>query len=308
MKRRDLMGSAFVSALLPHSVLQAQVDPLPYSLLDKAQGRAVLRKKDVFLNQLTGAGRSWRMKVNRTPSVKEYLDFVEAQVLAWSSEEAARLSATIERLKPIFAALNVRFPWPVSFIRTTDKGEAAPHTRMQAVVLTTDFIRNASDEDLFFTLAHELWHVYSRAFETTRDEAYALINYRPLRREIKLSSDNQLRRQTNPDAPELRFAIELTDQEVWSGAPGPHYLYGRPYFQVLSGGRPKGQVLTESWVRNNTNFWSLVTRNTSYIIHPEEHMADNFAMLVTGRREPQAGPQGTQLIEDLRTVLALGPR
>ena len=51
---------------------------------------------------------------------------------------------------------------------------------------------------------------------------------------------------------------------------------------IYEGSSPKSLVWTQS---NSADFWEQVGYNTIYTIHPEEILADNFALLVTGSGE-----------------------
>ncbi len=53
-------------------------------------------------------------------------------------------------------------------------------------------------------------------------------------------------------------------------------------------------------MKHISGFYEQVGRNTGYIIHPEEILADNFALLVLAQKNVRS----PQILDDMRTILA----
>jgi hypothetical protein len=193
----------------------------------------------------------------------------------------------------------------VLLVRTTGhEEEGLAHTRANAVMLSQRSL-GATDAELAGLLAHELFHVLSRHDRALRTRAYRIIGFRPCP-EITLPAQLAPIRITNPDAPVNDAFIEVVadGQRVpavpvlLSRSPKFDPAIGRDIVDywmlkllvleaadatgrmrpVLRDGEPV--LLATSEV---SGFSEQVGRNTTYIIHPEEILADNFALMLTGR-------------------------
>jgi hypothetical protein len=72
---------------------------------------------------------------------------------------------------------------------------------------------------------------------------------------------------------------------------------GKFHPAVLPDGKP--QLLEVSAV---PDYWQQIGRNTRYVIHPEEILADNFVLLI--HPKPNAPPPTPAILEKLRALLA----
>jgi hypothetical protein len=220
-----------------------------------------------------------------------------AGALAWDSAERRAWQESLDRLAPRLGAWSALLPQRVLLVRVRGSVEdGIPHTRANAILLPvgTGHLRAARRD---FILAHELFHLLTRLHPARHDSLYALIGFRPCR--FILPAELRSRRITNPDAPEERHYLEL---------PG-----GRGAYIPLQLARPveaPPPALAESidflllrvdvadsvcTARRRGGQWDLVAPsalpglaamtgpNSDYFAHPEELMADNFALLLTRR-------------------------
>ena len=150
-----------------------------------------------------------------------------------------------------------------------------------------------------------MFHVLSRNAPQLRDRAYAAIGFYPCG-PIELSPRLIARKLTNPDAPKNDHCIEVSvnGKQAWavplllSSGPydvnrgGEFFDYIRLEFLVLddrSGTYDASRPLLVS-VEQLSGFYEQVGRNTDYIIHPEEILADSFALLATGKASGVTSP------------------
>jgi len=176
-------------------------------------------------------------------------------------------------------------------------------------------------ERLRATISHELFHVLSRTNPELRDRLYAVIGFETCR-ELEIPAELRSRKITNPDAPRNQHCIRLeaAGKQEWAipillansetydrerGGQFFNYLElwflvverrgnGVDVMPVYEAARPKLLQLREV-----SRFFEQVGRNTNYIIHPEEILADNFALLVTGHAGPQVAADRPRLGGDL---------
>lgn len=276
---------------------------------DAAEAAELLGQRDEFVAALSAFDRQARLGSTAAVDEAAFLAHVRAQTLEWSEDDlaalraaAAELAAALEREKialPITGAVNV--------VRTTGKEEipGAAYTRGLTVVFPTGSEPSAG------LLAHELFHVMTRNDPALRDRLYAAVGFHPNPR-VELGGELAALRITNPDAPRIDHAIEVTVDGAARKAT-PVIYAARPYdggtvfdylkleLALLDGGGALPNPPELRGFDTVTGFFEQIGRNTSYIIHPEELLAENFRLLVSG------GDPGTikspEILERVRAAL-----
>ena len=275
------------------------------SFLTREAGADFLAKPDDFVKTLSPFDRASRMQVGRVVRQAEFLKHVRAQVLDWDKAETGKVNALLKKLWPRMA--NLKLPWPktIHLIKTTGKEEGnAAYTRRNAVILPAGKLK-PKDEKLEHLLVHEFFHVLSRANPKLSTRLYRIIGYEPFP-PLKFPAELLSRKLTNPDAPYSRHAIEVErDGRKVKVAP---ILYARTekydekqggaFFRYLvfrllvldvedlsKAMRDADGKLALLKPEEAKGFKEKIGRNTGYIIHPEETMADNFVYLVLGKKD-----------------------
>ncbi len=268
------------------------------------EGREILVRPDDFVALMSPFDRAARMKMDKDVSEKEYLEFVGENVLAWEDAEKQKVVSAIQSLRPALEALSYAFPETVFFIKTTGREEGgAVYTRANAIVFPEDYL-TTPPEKIKKTIAHELFHILSRANPDLREKLYAAIGFEKCG-EVKFPAELKPRKLTNPDAPRNDHCIRLQveGKERWAipvlfsdaekydkNRGGEFFNYLQFRFLVVERGAQAGAVKPAfqdqnpllADVQQVSGFIEQVGRNTEYIIHPEEILADNFALLVLG--------------------------
>jgi hypothetical protein len=258
------------------------------------EGRAALTRRDEFIERLSAFDRAARIH-RAGATTEEFLEVVGRSVRDWPAEERAAVAAAYATLRPQLDALKLPWPSRVLVVHTSGEEEGgATYTRGDAIVLAPAQLAAAERPALARTLAHELFHVLSRANPALRDRAYAAIGFLPCG-EIPLPSSLRDLRITNPDAPRNDHCIEV-------GVDGAHaralpILYARtpydarrsaPFFAYMElrllvldpAGRYDDAHPRLIAIEGVQDFFEQAGRNTQYVIHPEEILADNFALIV----------------------------
>lgn len=266
------------------------------------QARAILCRRDDYVSRLSPFDRSARLKTAAAVSEADYLAFVARQPLAWTAPERTRILEAVGRLRGMLGTLAPPLPERIVMIKTTGREEGgAAYTRANAIALTEAHIRRDID-GLARLICHELFHVISRANPAVRDGLYATIGFHRCA-EPTLPESLARRKLTNPDAPVNDHCIEVTvDDQPFTMVPilvsrsdrydiergGEFFDYLELRFLaveiddatgVTSPFLENGEAVLEP-VDRLGGFFEQVGRNTAYIIHPEEILADNFAHLV----------------------------
>jgi len=260
-------------------------------------------------------------RLNTKNGTKEELfRYISEQAREWTDSEKAKISAIIKDIENLVAEqkLNISFPDEIFFVKTTclEEGGALGYTRANYVVLKDD-VCSGSDEQLTYLIIHELFHILTRNDNNFRKSMYEIIGF-DLMNEVEYPDKIKESKITNPDAPKTDSYIKLkyqgrpiecmmilySDEEYDGGA---FFEYLNIGLLGLQGGSVKSAEYTNGVPSiysleeiADTDFFEQIGRNTSYIIHPEEILADNFAYAILARSGLPNPEIVDKIIEQLR--------
>lgn len=311
-----LMTSAMASAVGDELRL---TDQCVVRFASGEQGIAAITAEDRFTQSLSRFDLQARLGTADEPTLKQWEKLIAAEVQEWDADGRSRMTAAVESVRERLAKLALPLPDEIYLINTSGKEEGhAAYCRGKHIVIP-DVVLTRDPTQIESLLIHELFHVISNQHPELRAELYAIVGFQQCQ-EIAIHPSLKDRRITNPDAPSIDCVIKLQEGgKVVRAAPilysstkdfdpqkkggmFAHLMFklmvvvpdGRGWKAADQGGRavvldPKGLP----------DFHEKIGRNTNYIIHPEEILADNFVHLVR-RREKLATPR---IVEDLRRVL-----
>ena len=285
------------------------------------EGRGVLTAEDEFTGRMSPFDRQSRLKSAGPVSNAEHRAFAARSVLEWSDRERGAIAGAMRGLDARFTKLGAAFPERVLLVKTSgDEEGGAAYTRGAAIMLPTKVL-GSDTAVLRRLLCHELFHVLSRSRPDLREKLYASIGFRPCG-DVVLPGDLESRRITNPDAPLFDHCIRVTLDGVerwmvpvlWSRTADYDAAAAKAFFDTmefrllavrLEGDPPRGVPEVDDAgapimgrPEEVGGFFEQVGRNTGYLIHPEEILADNFEILVAGERRPP-NPQVVQRLGEL---------
>lgn len=266
------------------------------------ESQRILSAKDAFIERMSPFDRAARMKTDRETSELQFLNFVSSSAMEWESYEKVIINSAFQKIRRKIARLALPLPSRVYLIKTSGKEEgSAPYTRANAIVLPKSIFAS-NEREIQRLLAHELFHISSRAHPKLAKVLYESIGFH-FCGEVEFPKNLLPIKITNPDAPknEHCIQIDLGGQKVWavpilfSRIKKYDTSRGGEFFQYLDFafllvpppgegniGKPiydsRGSRLIR--LEETTGFFDQVGQNTQYIIHPEEILADNFALLV----------------------------
>ena len=313
------IGLATAGAISAAGVGMELGEGVTVTFLTGEEGGKFLATPDDFTKSLSPFDRSVRLRVGRAVGEEEFLKHVRANAVDWTGQEKRRLRLRLGEIRERLKGLQLPWPKTIFFIKTTGKedGDAA-YTRRNAVVMAVSKLKR-NEDSLRRLLVHELFHVLSRQNPKLASRLYGIIGYEPAP-SLKFPAELATRKLTNPDAPFNRHSIEVEyDGRMVKVMP---ILYSRvEKFDEVKGGTlfrylvfrllvVDGKDASEA-VRDEAGklillqpdeakgFHKKIGRNTGYIIHPEETMADNFVFLVVGKKN-LANPE---IVEKMRAML-----
>ncbi|MHB1141165.1 MAG: eCIS core domain-containing protein [Sulfuricaulis sp.] len=299
-----LLYTVLAAVLLLGIVGQACAQELIFA--PATDSRRILLAKDTFVARMSPFDRAARMKTDRDVTESQFLEFVASAALDWEQHEKGIVESAFRKIRPVVTRLSLPLPDRIYVIKTSgaEEGNAA-YTRENAIVLPRSILAS-SERELQRLLAHELFHISSRTHPKLAKSLYESIGFRYCG-EVEFPTNLAPRKITNPDAPKNEYCIQLKfeGQKVWavpilfSRTPRYDTSRGGEFFQYLQlalllveapANASAPQALYDSrgprlvGIQQVSGFFEQVGQNTEYIIHPEEILADNFALLVLGER------------------------
>jgi len=269
------------------------------------EGIRALTARDRFIISLSPFDRQVRVKSGKEVSEEELLTFIEKQVVAWDAAQVAKVSAIVAAVRQKLQPFKLNLPPTVLLVQTTGEEESgAAYCRGSAIVLPRNMVRR-DEKSLGRILTHELFHILSSHDAKLRERLYAIVGFASCT-EIQLPAPLRARKITNPDAPVCEHFIEVEYQNAPVKA--VPILFASPERYDASRGGSLFQYLTfrlmvvgqdgDKWMPTEENgepvlleardvptFFDKIGRNTSYIIHPEEVLAENFVLMVDNKTD-----------------------
>jgi hypothetical protein len=267
------------------------------------EGKKILTAKDEYINSLTDFDMRIRMNKPEPVSEKEYLDFLSEQVLGWSEYEKARIEPMINNIEESLKDYDLNLPSRILLIKTTGKEEGqAAYCRGNAIIIPKNIL-DQQNPNLEKLIVHELFHIFTKNNLQTREALYSIINFHKCEKtELpRTLTDIEV---TNPDVPKERYYIELE----YNGGnikvipiltlPDFDVKRGMPFFSYLRLKLVEVEKNNNEYIYKRDNsgqpivydqrqlpdYVKKVGENTSYLIHPEEILADNFEIMVLGKQ------------------------
>ena len=262
-------------------------------------GQAALQIPDRYTKALSRFDLASRLRTNADATADDLMRLAAEQVVEWSDDDRAKMEPIITSVSDRLAKFRLPLPPNILLIQTTGKEEGdAAYTRRHAVILPRRYLGFAAPQ-LESIFIHELFHVLSSHNEPLRHSLYEIIGFKSCP-EIALPESLADFKITNPDGPSLSHYIELeVDDQRALAVP---LLYSEERFDPKQSrsffGYLKFRLLVvrregERWYAaremgkpillepaQTPSFHQQIGRNTKYIIHPDEVLAENFVHLV----------------------------
>jgi len=271
-------------------------------LNDLEKAREILLTTDEYIEGFSQFDFHSKMQTTKNVTAEEFKAFQASCVLPWTEEDIKNWKMIIPMIRENFQVFS-RLPLPnVIYLNlTSGKEEAdAAYTRgRHGIFLPRNMVNWFGD--VVGLLLHETWHIISRNLRYNnpqlRHDIYACIGFKPMGHLLEFPSE--LPKISNPDAPLLEhyITVTLSDNSVINVLPiifskiqqyDPNVH--RSFFSLMV---IKLLVVKQNsdgqWVIDRINqphlrdisgmpkdFWDQIGQNTSYLIHPEETIADNF--------------------------------
>jgi hypothetical protein len=270
---------------------------------DVREGIAALTRQDEYIKQMSPFDRQVRLQTDREVSEHELLAFMGANVLPWNDDDVQLLTHVLVAMAKKLEPWTLNLPREILLIKTTGREEGhAAYCRGAAIVIPEALI-SMGTKVLETVLPHEIFHIASSQNPALREALYQVIGFQPCN-EVELPESLRVRKLTNPDAPvnDHYIMVALNGRSVELM---PILFSAVEHYNPTRGGTLSSYMQFKLMVLENTGgvrrpalvngkptllkpnsvpgFIEQVGRNTSYLIHPEEILADNFVLVVNKR-------------------------
>jgi len=281
-----------------------------------------LSKEDAYIQVLSAYDYAAKFKSERVLTEEERLAFFQDKTLEFTIDEQIRIATAIKIINNKISPLGLNVPAEIKFIKTdgTEEGGAA-YTRDENIILSEHMLM-MSGRNFNALIAHEFFHVYTRYNSNYRADLYALIGFGAAAGLDYPESIDELRI-SNPDAPDIRYYVKDTynDKEllfipiIFSSEPYDfernNSFFETMEMKMLAVTLDAGILVPEydDGTPILVDLYDLPTvyentgKNTDYVIHPEEILADNFALYVIGGKINEQWIID-ELIEKMQTIKA----
>ena len=312
-------------------ILGTKQNPLTViRLIDGQEAIQEFTKTDDYVKNMSEFDLQSRLKSTKPVTTQQYLDFISQQIVSWEQKY-------IDAIDEIIIGLNTNsldilnlctFPKEIVIIITNGNDECGlPYCRNNnAIILPVTRLKFYEINGLFElldgnswekTVQHELFHIISRNNIPMRNKLYESIGFHliPDNKYAVLSDKLNDLRITNPDAPltyhyiklhtnssqdkELCLAPVLIASEKYDLTKHEKFFaYLLTRFAILDENTWTVKDLISYDDMDKTEFYKKIGKNTNYILHPEEILADNFVLLLK-HESYVASPQILELMKNV---------
>ena len=327
MNRGTALLSVALSLAMGSSIRSAHAQPVgdaarasAYGFATPAEGRAILGARDDYVQATSALERSAMLSTGDNVDEGRFIQFMQGMVLDWTEDERRQLRPLIARLDRFLSGLKWKRPERILLVGVDDALEnGAPHTRANGIMLPKSEL---TGDRLTYVLSHETFHVLTREDSALKERLYGAIGFRRCER-MEIPESVSRMRITNPDAVENRhtIAVRYRDRAVEAmpflrfksdniDTRSGYLVNARIAWLLVDRERADCRVRTgsaagaEVALEELQGLFEQIGRNTPYLTHPEEILADNFFQLfVSTFRSPAAEVQSPEILERMRAIL-----
>ena len=317
------------------------IEVLPVTFLDSiAASNVIIEDKQEGFFEMVGVTdmliqmkRPYQGSLNRDSLLVDYRAFLKTEVLDFTEEEVLFCKNVFSEIIPQLEELHIDiFPKNLQLIKLKGNhyGSGAFYTREKTILIPKEILKEKQYGSFYETMLHEIFHIYSRYHPERRKALYELIGFKKLEESNVLSMDASLKNKLllNPDGIDGNYFIELKEDGK--------SLFAVPILVANSLGFEKNKSEFFDYLQFNLypiqspfessikvfsqddgtsrinldeveGFYEQIQRNTNYIIHPDEILADNFIFLVQAKKDPrtlgQFSEEGIKLIEEMEKII-----
>lgn len=248
-----------------------------------------------------------QMKDNSIKSFDEtkvaYRAYLRASIVEFTEDEEVEVRHVLRRVQQMCDEISTDiFPQQLQLVKINMNhyGASVFYSRENTIIIPENVLLRDLDSDFMKSMLREIFHIYTRYNYWQKVALYKKIGFeRTHILEIPIALKNKML--TNPDGIEQYVIHHLSDRNHKDFSAVPiitvkhknllrslsfysniqFFLYKTEGNEILTNTDGSSTIDMESI----ENFYEQIGTNTNYIIHPDEILADNFAMLVLWRSD-----------------------
>jgi hypothetical protein len=317
---RKIRRSGLAAGLALAAAACAHAEDTRFAFATQAEARVALGAQDDYVRTTSTLERSVVMGSAEAMDTERFAAAMQAAALEWTEDERKPFAAVLVRVERFLSGMKRKGPSTILIVKASDRlMEGFPHTRGNAIVIQEGMLLEMTKRPAMmeFLIVHEAFHVLTRANPGLREELYRAIGFRACAA-VEVPKALERLRLTNPDAPESRHAIGVR----WRGRPVevlPVIHFGSEKVDPKAGfvsqmhtswlvveRRQERCVAHDEGAKLDEleGLREQVGNNTGYLIHPEEILADNFALLYRETVSPGVTRiRSPEILERIRDIL-----
>lgn len=259
-----------------------------------------------FFDKITPLDMKIQMKDNAYTSDEiikiDYLKHLKSSVKPISESEEKIIRKALHQAFLMCNTISKDiFPKDIEIIKTNMNhyGSSVFYTRENRIIIPENLLLREVDEEFYNAILKQVFHLYLRYNYWKRTELYQAIGFQQLDN-LEIPKSLQKRILLNPNGIKPTVIHNLSDNsgEIFSAVPIIYTTEKQEIFRNLSFYSninfalykiEHGTLITTIDGASTvdmpsiTNFYEQIGTNTTYIIHPNEILADNFVLLALWR-------------------------
>lgn len=272
-------------------------DTIRFRFATVEEAQALLGCDDAFT-------RGWsefdiHSRLQKTTGTKaELIAFKQREVRAWTEQEKQLIWQDMLALNQIIRNEGYRLPLPdeVVLVKSTmkDEGSAGGYTQANWIALSDEWIKQANAKGRRTLLLHELSHILTRNSADYKKNLYAALGFSIAPNGMEYPAELLKTRISNPDIAAYDSygpftvkggKVEQCAMYLYADRPytsGIFFEYVKvafvPYDKDMKAKRDADGKVIVYGMEDIEDFAQRVGKNTNYVIHPEEILAENFVL------------------------------
>lgn len=316
MKWKSLLTTVLFCMLSVIVMAQSPKTSLSYRFATQAEAQMLVTDIDSYTSQLNQFDIEARLQ-KQGGRKSELLRLGMNESRNWSDADKEKIKKAMTAIETEIRKQKYVLPLPGEIILLksgmAEEGGALAYTRENWIAVGEKALNELSDADLKQLMAHELFHLLTRTDHAFKAAMYQTIGFTVLDNEINFPAELIGKKISNPDISRYDSYATFTIQGIAQNCTMMIYTE-KPYengnlFDYLKIGliplneemiplQQEGKTVIHD-IEEATDFYTQVGKNTSYIINPEEILADNFAFTLTNKSDIP----NPEIIDRIKTIL-----
>lgn len=268
----------------------------------KAEAQMLITDIDEYTNNWNQFDINARLQ-NNEGRKSQLLTLAMSCVQNWSEQEKKQITTAFNAITAATKRqkLTLNYPDEIILVKTSmqEEGGASAYTRKNWIAINEDVLNKISAAQLQILVAHELFHILTRYDLNFKKSVYQTIGFTVLDREIIFPTDIMEKRISNPDISRYDsyapFTVKGTIQNYTMMTYTDRPYTGGDIFDYMKIGliplndhfvpvQESGKTVIVP-IEQAEDFYEKIGKNTNYVINPEEVLADNFAYMLTEKKD-----------------------